>query len=43
LRASEEQADQLRQRAAEGAAARIVAVKRLEVAVAELGELVPAR
>jgi heme-degrading monooxygenase HmoA len=35
LRASEEQANQLRQRAAEGAAARVVDVKRFEVAVAE--------
>jgi heme-degrading monooxygenase HmoA len=39
LRASEEQANQLRQRAAEGASARIVDVKRFEVAYAELGQL----
>lgn len=43
LRISEEQADQLRQRAAEGAAARIVDVKRFEVAVAALAELVETR
>lgn len=35
LRSSEEQANQLRQRAAEGASARIVDVKRFEVAVAQ--------
>ncbi|MGB2954236.1 MAG: hypothetical protein WBB74_12720 [Gaiellaceae bacterium] len=35
LRASEQSADQLRQRAAEGASARIVGVKRYEVGVAE--------
>jgi heme-degrading monooxygenase HmoA len=40
LRASEEQANQLRQRAAEGASAQIVDVKRFEVAAAErIGEL----
>ena len=39
LRASEEQADQFRQRAAEGAASRIVSVERYEVALAELGQL----
>jgi heme-degrading monooxygenase HmoA len=39
LRASEEQANQLRQRAAEGAASRIVGVERYEVALAELGQL----
>ena len=39
LRASEEQASQLRQRAAEGAASRIVGVERYEVALAELGQL----
>ena len=38
LRASEEQANQLRQRAAEGAASRIVGVERYEVALAELGQ-----
>src|SRR5205809_542210 len=40
LRASEEQANQLRQRAAEGAAGRIVGIERYEVALAELGQLV---
>ena len=39
LRASEEQANQLRQRAAEGAASRVVGVERYEVALAELGQL----
>ncbi|TMM26791.1 MAG: hypothetical protein E6F97_00865 [Actinobacteria bacterium] len=39
LHASEEQANQLRQRAAEGAASRIVGVERYEVALAELGQL----
>ena len=39
LRASEEQANQLRQRAAEGAASRIVGIERYEVALAELGQL----
>src|SRR5919108_3485294 len=37
LRSSEEQANQLRQRAAEGAASRVVGVERYEVALAELG------
>jgi hypothetical protein len=39
LRSSEEQANQLRQRAAEGAASRVVGVERYEVALAELGQL----
>ena len=39
LHASEEQANHLRQRAAEGAASRIVGVERYEVALAELGQL----
>jgi heme-degrading monooxygenase HmoA len=39
LRASEEQANELRQRAAEGAASRVVGVERYEVALAELGQL----
>lgn len=39
LRASEEQANELRQQAAEGAASRVVAVERYEVALAELGQL----
>jgi hypothetical protein len=39
LRGSEEQANQLRERAAEGAASRIVGVERYEVALAELGQL----
>jgi heme-degrading monooxygenase HmoA len=39
LHASEEQANQLRQRAAEGAASRIVGVERYEVALADLGQL----
>ncbi len=43
LRASEEQANQLRERAAEGAASRIVGVERYEVAVAEVGQLTAAR
>jgi heme-degrading monooxygenase HmoA len=44
LRASEEQANQLRQRAAEGSSARIVDVKRFEVALAEgINQLAGAR
>ena len=43
LRASEEQASQLRERAAEGAASRIVGVERYEVAIAEVGQLAAAR
>jgi heme-degrading monooxygenase HmoA len=43
LRRSEEQANQLRQRAAEGASSRIVGVERFEVAVAELAGLAAAR
>jgi hypothetical protein len=39
LRESEEQANELRQRAAEGAASRVVGVERYEVALAELGQL----
>jgi heme-degrading monooxygenase HmoA len=39
LRESEEQANELRQRAAEGASARIADVKRFEVGFAELGQL----
>jgi hypothetical protein len=39
LRTSEEQANQLRERAAEGAASRVVGVERYEVALAELGQL----
>jgi heme-degrading monooxygenase HmoA len=39
LRASEEQANQLREQAAEGAASRIADVERYEVALAELGQL----
>ena len=39
LRASEEKANQRRQRAAEGAASRIVGIERYEVALAELGQL----
>jgi heme-degrading monooxygenase HmoA len=39
LRASEEQANQLRERAAEGAASRISGVERYEVALAELREV----
>jgi hypothetical protein len=40
LRTSEEQANTLRERAAEGAASRVVGVERYEVALAELGQLV---
>jgi heme-degrading monooxygenase HmoA len=43
LRASEEQADQLRRRAAEGAASQIVGVERYEVAIAEVGQLAGVR
>jgi hypothetical protein len=39
LRGSEEQANELRQRAAEGAASRVVRVERYEVALAELRQL----
>jgi hypothetical protein len=43
LRSSEEQAGQLRERAAEGASARVVGVERYEVAVAEVRQLAAAR
>jgi heme-degrading monooxygenase HmoA len=39
LRASEQQATELRQQAAEGAASRVVGVERYEVALAELGQV----
>ena len=39
LRMTEEQANQLRERAAQGAASRVVGIERYEVALAELGQL----
>jgi heme-degrading monooxygenase HmoA len=43
MRASEDQANQLRQRAAEGSSARILDVKRFEVAVSNIGRLAGVR